>query len=126
MILRSTILCLAMLGAFALQSGPRAQSDLKVIETVPADHAVIDAPSEGFSVRFDQPVDHIHSLLIVKRGSQTVATLQPRFKAAPEVLFARAPRLPPGDYKLHWSVRTLQDSDETDGEISFTVAPVKR
>jgi hypothetical protein len=36
-------------------------------------------------------------------------------------LFARAPTLPAGDYKLHWSVRTMAGVDATQGDIPFTV-----
>jgi methionine-rich copper-binding protein CopC len=37
------------------------------------------------------------------------------------VLFARAPTLPPGEYMLHWAVRTMQDVKVTQGNIPFTV-----
>jgi len=32
-------------------------------------------------------------------------------------LFARAPTLPAGAYKLHWSVRTMTGADATQGDI---------
>jgi hypothetical protein len=47
-------------------------------------------------VRFDRPVDHIHSTLDILRDGKLVERLQPRLKSAPEVLFARAPTLPAG------------------------------
>jgi len=122
MTLRSVVPGIAILAALAAWSGSRAQSDAKVVETRPVAHAVVDKPSEGFYVRFDRPVDHIHSTLLVKRDGKVVETLQPRFKSSPEVLFARAPELPAGDYTLHWSVHALQGSDVIEGEISFSVA----
>jgi hypothetical protein len=85
---------------------------------------VIDPRSNGSFVRFDKPIDHVRSLLLIKRGNRVVETLQPRLEAAPEVLFARAPTLPPGDYTLHWLVRTL--ADVVDGEISFKIAASPR
>ena len=72
-------------------------------------------------MHFDQPVDHVHSTLNILRGGKLVERFQPRLESAPEVLFARAPTLPAGDYKLHWSVRTMADIDTMQGDIPFTV-----
>jgi hypothetical protein len=99
-------------------------ASLQTLETFPAANAVIDPRSNGSFVRFDKPIDHVRSLLLIKRGNRVVETLQPRLEAAPEVLFARAPTLPPGDYTLHWLVRTL--ADVVDGEISFKIAASPR
>jgi methionine-rich copper-binding protein CopC len=121
---RFATVVLASVGSLVAPSGAWAQ-DIKVLETWPAAYAVIDGPSDGFFVRFDKPVDHIRSQLLIKRGSDVVETLQPRFQSAPEVLFARAPTLPPGEYVLHWIVRTLQATDVVDGEVPFSVASPK-
>jgi methionine-rich copper-binding protein CopC len=93
----------------------------RVVETVPAANASIDPRSTGFSVRFDRPIDHIHSVLIIKREGKVVATLQPRLKTAPDVLFAQASTLQPGEYSLVWQVRTLSDTEVSEGEIPFKV-----
>jgi len=50
-----------------------------------------------------------------------VEHLQPRLESAPEVLFARAPTLPPGTYTLHWAVRTMEGVKIIQGDIPFTV-----
>jgi len=81
--------------------------DLKVLETGPAANAVLDSVSDGFFVRFDRPVDHINSRLLVKRGSEVVEMLQPRLQSNPNVLFARASTLPPGKYTLQIWQETL-------------------
>ena len=47
--------------------------------------------------------------------------LEPRLESAADVLFARAPTLPAGDYKLHWAVRTMAGVDTIQGDIPFTV-----
>src|SRR5947207_7473521 len=86
---------LACVGVLAAPAAARA-ADLKMIDTWPAANAVIDSHSDGFVVRFNQPVDHVNSSIFVRRGGQTVETLKPRLDSAPEVLFARAPTLPPG------------------------------
>jgi methionine-rich copper-binding protein CopC len=96
-------------------------SDLKVLETGPPANGVINTLSDGFFVRFDQPVDHINSRLLVRRGSETVETLQPRLQSDPAVLFARAPSLPPGRYTLHWVVKTIQDARIEEGDVPFSI-----
>ena len=99
---------------------------IKAMETRPADHATISGAPEAFFVRFDKPVDHIRSRLVVKRGDKIVVTLQPRLKTEPQVLFAQSPFLPPGEYALHWSVKALDGADIVQGEVSFTVARGKQ
>jgi len=99
--------------------------DLKVIETGPAANAVLSGPSDGFFVRFNQPVDHVASRIFVKRGGEIVETLVPRLQSNPNVLFARAPALPPGQYTLHWVVKTLADSKVEEGDVPFSMATPK-
>jgi methionine-rich copper-binding protein CopC len=117
----------ALLTACLLFSAPAARAqDIKVTQTGPAANAVLERAPEGFSVRFDKPVDHIRSLLFIKRGGTVVETLHPRFKTEPQVLYANAAPLPPGDYTLSWSVITLEDTHVTEGEIPFTITAGKR
>lgn len=99
--------------------------DLKVIETGPAANAVLSGPSEGFFVRFNQPVDHVSSRLFVKRGGEIVETLVPRLQSNPNVLFARAPTLPAGQYMLHWVVKTVADAKAEEGDVPFSIATPK-
>jgi methionine-rich copper-binding protein CopC len=99
--------------------------DLKVLETGPAANAVLSSPSDGFFVRFNQPVDHINSRLIVKHGADVVETLVPRLQSNPNVLFARAPSLAPGSYTLHWTVKTIQDAKVEQGDVPFSIATPK-
>ena len=111
---------LALVGA----SVARAE-DLKVLETGPAANAVVSSPSDGFFVRFNQPVDHVNSRLIVKRGTDVVETLVPRLQSNPNVLFARAPTLAPGSYTLHWTVKTMQDARIEQGDVPFSISAPK-
>src|ERR1700756_979569 len=110
-----------IVSALVAASGARAE-DLKVIETGPAANAVLSGPSDGFFVRFNQPVDHINSRLMVKRGNDVVETLVPRLQSNPNVLFARAPTLAPGSYTLHWTVKTIQDAKVEQGDVPFSIA----
>ena len=74
-------------------------------------------------VRFDRPVDHEHALITITRGGRVVETLHPRLDSSPDVLFARAPRLPRGDYALHWSVKQMVGTEVTEGNVPFMVTP---
>jgi methionine-rich copper-binding protein CopC len=93
-----------------------------VVDSAPKAHAQIGSRSSEFFVRFDRPVDHIKSRLMITQGGRTIETLHPRLESAPEVLFAQAPTLAPGDYLLHWSVVTLQGAQGLEGDIPFKVA----
>jgi methionine-rich copper-binding protein CopC len=121
---RWMILALAAVGGLATLPAAHAD-DLKVLETGPAADAVLSGVSNGFFVRFNQPVDHVNSRLLVKRGGETVETLQPRLQSNPNVLFARASTLPPGKYTLHWVVRTLADTKVEQGDVPFSIAAPK-
>jgi methionine-rich copper-binding protein CopC len=118
------LLALAIVAGLPTLQSARAE-DLKVLETGPAANAVISTPSDGFFVRFNQPVDHVFSRLIVKRGAEVVETLVPRLQSNPNVLFARAPSLAPGSYTLHWMVKTIQDAKIEQGDVPFSIATPK-
>lgn len=106
-------------------SAARAQQtpdEVRVVESTPAAHARIGPRSSAFFVRFDRPVDHIKSTLVIKQGDKVIERLHPRLESAPEVLFAAAPTLPPGSYMLHWTVITLQGTKAISGDIPFQVS----
>jgi len=115
--LSSAFSSLGTLGAAA----PAWAEDLRVMESAPAASAVIARRSSEFFVRFDRPVDHVRSTLDIMSDGKLVERLKPRLQSAPAVLFARAPTLPPGNYKLHWSVRTMSGVEAIEGDIPFTV-----
>ena len=102
----------------------RAQSadEVHVLQSAPAAHAHIGRRSSAFFVRFDRPVDHAKSALVIKQGDKVIERLHPRLGSAPEVLFAAAPTLPAGDYVLHWAVITLQGTKTLSGDIPFKVS----
>jgi methionine-rich copper-binding protein CopC len=109
----------AVLAAFL--AVPAAAQDVSVLDSHPQARAVIGEPGSAFFVRFNRPIDHIHSNLSIWRGDRLVERLQPRLESAPEVLFARAPTLPPGSYKLRWAVRTMEGVKVIEGDIPFAV-----
>jgi methionine-rich copper-binding protein CopC len=113
---------LALVGLFALAfSASASAQDVQVMDSAPKAEAVIGEPGSSFFVRFDRPIDHIHSNLSIWRDGRRVEQLQPRLQSSPDVLFARAPTLPPGEYLLRWTVRTMEGVKVIQGDIPFTV-----
>ena len=102
-------------------AGPVHAQAPKVVATMPAKDGTLSGLSGDYFVRFDQPVDHIHSTIDIKQNGKTVQVLHPRLKTEPNVLFARAPNLAPGKYVMHWSVPMANGSTVHQGEVSFSV-----
>ncbi|MFO1082151.1 MAG: hypothetical protein U1E23_16160 [Reyranellaceae bacterium] len=107
--------------AAAGYAGAARAEPVRVVESLPAASAVVGRRGTDFYVRFDRPVDHEKSTLVVMRGATVVERLVPRLESAPDVLFARAPTLPEGSYSLLWTVRTIEGVEVTQGEIPFAV-----
>ncbi|MGQ3297368.1 copper resistance CopC family protein [Reyranella sp.] len=107
--------------AGSLAQAQQPSDDVRVMESTPAAHARIGARSSAFFVRFDRPVDHIKSTLVITQGGKVIERLHPRLESSPQVLFAAAPTLPPGDYMLHWTVVTIQGTKAVSGDIPFQV-----
>lgn len=113
---------LVLLGLFAIAfSASATAQDVQVTDSAPKAEAVIGEPSSSFFVRFNRPIDHIHSRLSIWRDGRLVEYLQPRLQSSPDVLFARAPTLAPGQYMLRWTVRTMEGVKTTEGDIPFTI-----
>ena len=68
---RFAVIGLAVLGFSHLPPGARAQG-LQLAEPVPTASALIEEQSSEFFVRFDRPVDHIHSTLAIMRDGKLV------------------------------------------------------
>ncbi len=120
---RLTMAALLMGGGFSVPSAHAQQptDDVTVTESEPKANARIGRRSSAFFVRFDRPVDHIKSTLVVKQGDKVIERLHPRLESSPQVLFASAPTLPPGSYMLHWTVVTIQGTKAISGDIPFQV-----
>lgn len=94
---------------------------VSILDSHPKAQAVIGEPGSNFYVRFDRPIDHERSNLSIWQGDRLIERLAPRLESAPEVLFARAPTLPNGAYRLHWAVRTMKGVKVLEGDINFTI-----
>lgn len=116
------LLLAALLSTPLLATVAWAQGEfIAIVDSNPRAQAVIGEPGSNFYVRFDRPIDHEHSNLSIWQGDRLVERLAPRLDSAPEVLFARAPTLPNGVYRLHWAVRTMAGVKVLQGDIAFTV-----
>jgi len=93
----------------------------RVMETMPANGAVISGISSEYYVRFDRPVDHLQSFFLIKSQGKVVERLDLRYKTEPNVLFARAPTLAPGSYTMMWSLRAIDGTQVEEGEVAFSV-----
>ena len=99
-----------------------AQDDtIGILDSHPRAQAVIGEPGSSFYVRFDRPIDHERSNLSIWQGDRLIERLAVRLDSAPAVLFARAPTMPNGSYRLHWAVRTLAGVKVLEGDIAFVV-----
>jgi methionine-rich copper-binding protein CopC len=106
-----------MVASVAAQARP-----MHVMTSTPAAGAVLQDRVEQYVVRFDGPVNHEASRLVITRDGKAVQSPDLLLDSAPEVLFARAPALPQGHYVMHWSVRSTEEGDASEGDIPFSVA----
>ena len=119
--MRIRVFALACLAALAVIY-PISAEPLRVIETMPANGAVISGISSEYYVRFDQPVDHLQSFFVIKSQGAVIERLALRYQTQPDVLFARAPTLTPGRYTMMWSLRSIDGSQVEEGEVAFSVS----
>jgi methionine-rich copper-binding protein CopC len=121
MMLRRVAGCWLMLAGVLVAFSTARAEELKVIDSGPVKDGVERGRIDKFFVQFNQPVDHIKSDFIIKRGNEIIEVLQPRFETEPNTLFAERSPLPPGDYTLVWTVKALDDKLLAVGEIPFRV-----
>jgi methionine-rich copper-binding protein CopC len=124
MIGRRTLIGLGLGLGLALPSARDAAAQARrVVHTYPSAETLIDGRNEQFLVRFDGPIDHAGSRLEIVQAGRVVRTLTPSLRAAPEVLAASGPALPPGEYELRWSARARPGAEAVTGSIRFAIRP---
>ena len=104
-----------MPAAFAQSQG------VHVLDSAPKAHAQIGRRSSEFFVRFDRPVDHIKSRLIIKQGDRVIETLHPRLESGPGGAVRASAHPAAGRLHAHWAVVTLQGAQVVEGDIPFKV-----
>ena len=74
MTLRHFTFVALMCGAFVREPADAWAQTVQVLDSVPAANTTINGRSTSFSVRFDRPVDHVRSVLVVKRDGEVIET----------------------------------------------------
>jgi methionine-rich copper-binding protein CopC len=93
-----------------------------VLSSRPAADAIIQGRHAEYMVRFDGPVDHQSARLTITQSGKLIQSLTPLLDSAADVLFAGHEAPAPGEYRLHWDVRS-SDGETSSGDISFRVQP---
>jgi hypothetical protein len=122
---RIALACLLALSASPVAFSARAEM-LHMMASNPAARSVLPAhvmqgQAQEFFVRFDGPVDHQASRLMIQRGDAVLRHLRPRLGASPNTLYAVAGSLPAGDYVLRWVVAPRAGGVPSMGALDFTV-----
>jgi len=92
---------------------------VSLMTSIPTVDQVMDGSETSFALRFNQPVDHVRSRLILVTP-QGELLLQPRRETEPNTLFSPVGRLPPGVYQLRWEVVEMHGAVAR-GTIPFSV-----
>lgn len=114
---------LACFATMSILGTALAALPLRVLETVPANGAVLSGSIiSEYSVRFDQPVDHLRSFFLIKQDGKVIQKLDLRYKTQPDTLYAQAPTLAPGKYTLFWFLMAIDGTEVQEGEVEFSVS----
>jgi hypothetical protein len=117
----STVAC-SMLMLNLMSFGVANARQMHVLNSTPDAEAIMHGRNMQYVVRFDGPVDHVHSHLEIVRDGRLIEILHPLLDSAPNVIFATSTAPEVGRYVLHWSVRSMRDGDSSEGMIPFSVA----
>ncbi|HVY16180.1 MAG TPA: copper resistance protein CopC [Rhodopila sp.] len=119
---RSTLWAGVLFAGLILGSGADA-GPLHVRQSQPKAAAIIHGRHAEYVIHFDGLVDHRTSRIDIRQGRRVVQSLPAVVNSAPDVLFAAGETPPPGQYVLHWEVRSAADGTVSTGDIPFSVAP---
>jgi methionine-rich copper-binding protein CopC len=116
---RTTIALLAFSALVLWCSGSWARP-MTVVESFPMVNQIMDGSATSFAIRFDGPVDHASSrlMLVTPHG---VVPLRARLDSEPNTLYSAVGKLPPGGYELRWEAKAW-DGVVSKGTIPFTVS----
>lgn len=112
------------LGLALLVAAPGVASarPVQMRKSTPAAETILHGNSAQFVIRFDGPVNHFASRLMITQGDRVVETLTPLRDSAVDVLYASGRVPSPGHYALHWEAVSA-DGDTSKGDIPFSVEP---
>ena len=113
-------LAIASAAAIAvLLAHARDAGAMEMIESTPKVNEIMQGKATAFAIRFNQPVNHRSSrlILLTPQGSRTLPL---RLRTEPDTLYANVGPLPSGKYELQWEARAA-DGTVSKGSIPFTV-----
>src|SRR5271166_2483162 len=112
------------LGLALLVAAPcvTAARPVQMRESTPVAETILHGNSAQYVIRFDGPVNHFASRLVIMQGDRIVQTLTPLRDSAVDVLYASGRVPSPGRYALHWEAVSA-DGDTSKGDIPFSVEP---
>ncbi|HKM63422.1 MAG TPA: copper resistance protein CopC [Acidisphaera sp.] len=91
-------------------------------ESTPVAETILHGNNAQYVIRFDGPVNHFASRMVIMQGDRIVQTLTPLRDSAVDVLYASGRVPSPGRYALHWEAVSA-DGDTSKGDIPFSVEP---
>jgi hypothetical protein len=107
--------------AAALVLLPRAaRAHAVLVQSTPRINATVDGPDVTISMKFSLRVDGARSTVLLSTDDGKSKPLTIDRQNAPDTLTARAAKLSPGNYAIHWQVLAT-DGHVTRGEIPFRV-----
>ena len=101
-------------------SGPAEA--MQMMDSFPSAKAIVAGHNAQYVVRFDTLVNHQTSRLTITGPDKPAQELRIILHSDPKSLTASAPRLPPGEYELHWRAYSMS-GEASEGTVPFTVAP---
>jgi methionine-rich copper-binding protein CopC len=79
------------------------------------------APPESLTLSFTEPIEPSFSRIEVRDSAGRRVDTGPMRHAAPNTLAVALQPLPPGTYRVHWTVTSV-DTHETEGTFQFSVS----
>ncbi len=120
---RSAAAGLALVLLAALLEPGVAAAHALLVESTPADGAILAAAPPRAILRFDSRIERqlTHLILGKPDGTRVPLEVDPG-DAGPDRIAFTLPRLPPGEYRLTYRVLST-DGHATPGQIRFTIRP---
>jgi methionine-rich copper-binding protein CopC len=91
-----------------------------LVQSTPTINATVEGPDVAISMKFSLRVDGARSTVLLSTDDGNSKPLALDRQSAPDTLTARAAKLSPGNYAIHWQVLAT-DGHVTRGAIPFRV-----
>lgn len=103
-------------------AAPRVYAHAFPTRETPGAGAVLDTPPRHVTIKFDAPIQKLFAKLsVVNKKADNFTSGPPNLSTDSRKLSVKLKSLPPGQYRVHWSV-VATDGHRTHGSYVFTVA----